>query len=74
MRYIRLELLEMNEVSYPRFEYWQTGTQWYWHLQAANGRIIGASGGFDSEAGVKAAISLFCQRVAEAGIRPAVHI
>lgn len=64
----------MTEVSYPRFEYWQTGTQWYWHLQAANYRIIGASGGYDSEAGVKDAIRTFCQRSADASTRPAVHV
>jgi uncharacterized protein YegP (UPF0339 family) len=64
----------MNQVAYPRFEYWQTGTQWYWHLQAANGRIVGASSGFNSEAGVKDAISTFCKLVILASDRPAVHI
>jgi len=62
----------MNQ--YPRFEYWQTGTQWYWHLQAANSRIVGSSGGFNSEAGVKAAISTFCQLVNLAASRPAVQV
>lgn len=60
--------------SYPRFEYWKTGTQWYWHLQAANGRIVGDSGGFNTEAGVKAAIATFCQLVQIAANRPAVHV
>lgn len=64
----------MNQVAYPRFEYWQTGTQWYWHLQAANYRIVGASGGYDSEDGVKAAITRFCDLVDLAANRPAVHI
>jgi uncharacterized protein YegP (UPF0339 family) len=64
----------MAQVDYPRFEYWQTGTQWYWHLQAANYRIVGASSGFNSEAGVKDAIATFCRLVSLAANRPAVHI
>lgn len=64
----------MNQVPYPRFEYWQTGTQWYWHLQAANHKIVGASGGFNSEAGVKDAIATFCELVGIAASRPAVHV
>jgi uncharacterized protein YegP (UPF0339 family) len=60
--------------GYPRFEYWQTGTQWYWHLQGANGRIVGASGGYNSEAGVKDAIANFCRLVNLASQRAAVHV
>lgn len=60
--------------NYPRFEYWKTGSQWYWHLQAANGRIIGASGGFNSEDGVKAAIRTFYQNVLAAGKNDMVEV
>ena len=66
--------VHMNKVEYPRFEYWQTGTQWYWHLQAANYKIVGASGGYNSEAGVKEAMARFCQLVNLAANRPAAHI
>lgn len=61
-------------VDYPRFEYWQSGTQWYWHLQAANGRLVGDSGGFNTEAGVKDAIRTFCRLVGLAAQKPPVHI
>lgn len=64
----------MAEIPYPRFEYWKSGTQWYWHLQAANHRIVGANGGFNSESGVKEAIATFCQLINIAANRPAVQI
>jgi len=60
--------------GYPRFEYWQTGTQWYWHLQGANSRIVGDSGGYNSEAGVLDGINTFCRLVGLATQRPAVHV
>jgi uncharacterized protein YegP (UPF0339 family) len=69
-----MEIPPMNTVPYPRFEYWQTGTQWYWHLQGANGRIVGVNGGFNSEAGVKDAIATFCRLVSLAANRPAVRV
>ena len=64
----------MEQIAYPRFEYWKTGTQWYWHLQAANYKVVGSSGGFNSEAGVLDAIRTFCQLVSMAAARPAVHV
>lgn len=60
--------------NYPRFEYWETNGQWYWHLQAANGRIVGASGGFNSKEGVKAAIRTFYQNVLAAGENNMVEV
>jgi len=63
-----------NNVPYPRFEYWLTDNQWYWHLQAANGRIVGSASGFDSEAGVLDAIDTFCRLVSLAAHRYRVRI
>lgn len=53
--------------GYPRFEYWKTGSQWYWHLQSGNGRIVGSGSGFDNEDGVKDAINTFYDNVIKAG-------
>jgi uncharacterized protein YegP (UPF0339 family) len=58
----------------PRFEYWNTGTQWYWHLVAGNGYIIAdGSEGYDSEYNVKRAIANFVATVSTASGR-VVHV
>lgn len=63
------------EVTLPRYEYWSTGTLWYWHLVARNGRRVATGGqGFASEAGVIQAINDFHKNVIEAGNKNAVHV